>query len=153
MLKSGVVTAAVLLFLAVATGERMWPSTTARAGRSLAGLALISHAGGQSLIAYALAHLPATFSAVGLLLQPAIAALLAWLLFAEAIGGWQAAGAAVILAGIVLARRGSVAARGRRQGAAMSALGAPWEPWPADLGHRSRLRRPAGCRRLRPHRS
>jgi len=34
-------------------------------------------AGGQSLIAYALAHLPAAFSSVSLLLQPAVAALLA----------------------------------------------------------------------------
>ena len=109
MLKSGVVSALVLLLLALASGERMWPATMG-GWATLVGLALISHAGGQSLIAYALAHLPATFSAVGLLLQPAIAALLAWLLFAEAIGGWQAAGAAVILAGIVLARRGSLAA-------------------------------------------
>ena len=108
MLKSGAVSAVVLLLLALATGERMWPSTGA-GWAILFGLALISHAGGQSLIAYALAHLPATFSAVGLLLQPVIAALLAWFLFAEAIGGWQAAGASVILAGIVLARRGSVA--------------------------------------------
>jgi drug/metabolite transporter (DMT)-like permease len=114
MLKSGVVTAAALLLLAVATGERMWPATMG-GWATLAGLALISHAAGQSLIAYALAHLPATFSAVGLLLQPAIAALLAWLLFAEAIGGWQAAGALVILAGIVLARRGSVASAGADQ--------------------------------------
>jgi drug/metabolite transporter (DMT)-like permease len=106
MLKSGVVTAAVLLLLAASTGERMWPATAA-GWATLCGLAILSHAGGQSLIAYALAHLPATFSAVGLLLQPVIAALLAWLLFAEAIGGWQAAGAAVIFAGIVLARRGS----------------------------------------------
>lgn len=107
MLKSGLVTAAVLLILAAASGERLWPQTAA-GWATLVGLALISHAAGQSLIAYALAHLPASFSAVGLLLQPAIAALLAWLLFGEAIGGWQAAGAAVILAGIVVARRGSV---------------------------------------------
>lgn len=115
MLKSGLVTAAALLLLAVATGEKMWPAT-AGGWVTLAGLALVSHAGGQSLIAYALAHLPATFSAVGLLLQPVIAALLAWLLFAEAIGGCQATGAAVILAGIVLARRGSSASGRAREG-------------------------------------
>ena len=44
----------------------------------LLGLALISHAAGQGLIAYALAHLPATFSSVGLLLQPVVAAFFAW---------------------------------------------------------------------------
>ncbi|MFO1152845.1 MAG: DMT family transporter [Rhodospirillales bacterium] len=113
MVKSGVVTAVVLFVLAAATGERLLPTTTG-GWATLVGLALLSHAAGQSLIAYALAHLPATFSAVGLLLQPAIAALLAWLLFAEAIGGWQAAGAAVILAGIVVARRGSMAVASER---------------------------------------
>ncbi|HSK38859.1 MAG TPA: EamA family transporter, partial [Arenibaculum sp.] len=66
-----------------------------------------SHAGGQSLIAYALAHLPAAFSSVSLLLQPAAAAILAWALLGEALGPWQAAGAVIVLAGIFLARRGS----------------------------------------------
>ena len=37
-------------------------------------------AGGQSLIAYALAHLPASFSSVSLLVQPVVAALLAALI-------------------------------------------------------------------------
>jgi drug/metabolite transporter (DMT)-like permease len=70
-------------------------------------LALLSHAGGQSLIAYALAHLPAAFSSVSLLLQPAVAAVLAWLILDEALGALQAAGAALILTGIYLARRGT----------------------------------------------
>lgn len=107
MLRSGAVSAAALLVLAIAAGEPLWPASLA-GWAVLAGLALVSHAGGQSLIAYALAHLPASFSAVGLLVQPALAALLAWILFGEAIGGWQAAGAAIIVAGVVLARRGSV---------------------------------------------
>ena len=45
----------------------------------LIGLALLSHTGGQSLIAFSLAHLPASFSAITLLVQPATAGLLAWL--------------------------------------------------------------------------
>jgi len=73
----------------------------------LLGLALISHAAGQGLIAYALAHLPAAFSSVGLLAQPAIAAVLAWIIFGEALGPWQGLGAAVVLAGIWQARQGS----------------------------------------------
>lgn len=105
---SGLATAAALLPVAVVSGESLL-AQTARGWMVLAALGLFSHALGQSLIAYALAHLPAAFSSVGLLLQPAIAALLAWLLLAEPIGPWQAAGAVVILAGIVLARRGSVA--------------------------------------------
>jgi drug/metabolite transporter (DMT)-like permease len=75
----------------------------------LIGLALISVAGGQSMIAYALAHLPAAFGSVSLLLQPAAAAVLAWLFLGEALGPWQALGAVIILDGIYLARRGSEA--------------------------------------------
>lgn len=105
---SGLFSAAALLPIAVLSGESLI-ADTAHGWLVLAALGLFSHALGQSLIAYALAHLPAAFSSVGLLLQPAIAALLAWLLLAEPIGPWQAAGAIVILAGIVLARRGSLA--------------------------------------------
>ncbi len=73
----------------------------------LLALALLSHVGGQSLIAYALAHLPAAFSSVSLLLQPVAAALLAWLILSEALGLLQGLGGAVVLAGIAIARRGS----------------------------------------------
>ncbi len=40
----------------------------------LAGLAWVTHAAGQSMIAYALAYLPASFSSLTLLLQPVVAA-------------------------------------------------------------------------------
>ena len=103
---SGVITAAVLLPLGLYDGEAMLPAS-ATGWLVLAGLALFSHAGGQSLIAYALAHLPASFSSVSLLLQPAAAAILAWILLDEPLGTLQAVGAAVILMGILLARRGS----------------------------------------------
>lgn len=103
---SGTITAAALLALAAVSEERLLPGS-GEGIAVLAGLALISHAGGQSLIAYALAHLPAGFSSVSLLLQPAVAALLAWLLLAEPLGPLQGVGAAVILCGIVLARLGS----------------------------------------------
>ncbi len=103
---SGLVTCLVLLPVAVISGESLI-ATSVSGWAVLVGLALVSHAGGQSLIAYALAHLPAAFSSVGLLLQPAVAAVLAWIILAEALGPWQALGAAVILVGIYLARRGS----------------------------------------------
>ncbi len=103
---SGLVTCAVLLPVALVSGEGLI-ATTVYGWAILLGLALISHAGGQSLIAYALAHLPAAFSSVSLLLQPAVAALLAWVILGEALGPWQALGALVILVGIYLARRGS----------------------------------------------
>jgi drug/metabolite transporter (DMT)-like permease len=106
MAVSGVVSCGALLLLALATEERLMPTTPEALAR-LAALAVFSHAGGQSLIAYALAHLPAAFSSVGLLLQPAVAALLAWALLNEPLGPLQGAGAVVILAGIVFARMGS----------------------------------------------
>ncbi|AHF82408.1 membrane protein [Rhizobium leguminosarum bv. trifolii WSM1689] len=68
------------------------------------GLAFISHAGGQVAITYALAYLPAAFSSLTLLLQPVVAAILAWALLNEAIGTMQALGGAVVLAGIMVAR-------------------------------------------------
>jgi drug/metabolite transporter (DMT)-like permease len=98
---------ALLLFpVALATGEPMLPQT-AGGWWILAGLALVSHAAGQGLIAFALAHLPAAFSSVSLLFQPVMAALFAWLLLSESLAPLQLAGGLVVLLGIYLARRGS----------------------------------------------
>ena len=72
------------------------------------GLAFISHAGGQVAITYALAYLPPAFSSLTLLLQPVVAAILAWALLNEAIGTMQAFGGAVVLAGIMIARTSRV---------------------------------------------
>jgi drug/metabolite transporter (DMT)-like permease len=98
---------AILLFpVALATGEPMLPQT-ASGWWILVGLALVSHAAGQGLIAYALAHLAAAFSSVSLLLQPVMAALFAWLLLSEPLVALQVAGGVIVLLGIYLARRGS----------------------------------------------
>ena len=104
MAASGVVTAVTLLPIALLSGETMWPATP-RGWAVLAGLAVVSHLGGQSLIAYALAGLPASFASVGLLVQPATAALAAWLLLGETLTAGQLAGGLLLLAGILLARR------------------------------------------------
>ncbi len=104
---SGLVTACVLLPLALASGEQILPAT-ATGWLKLVGLALISQAAGQSLIAYAMAHLPATFSSVGLLLQPVIAALFAWVLLGETLGGIAIAGGVAVLVGIAIAHRAEV---------------------------------------------
>ncbi|MBI1207208.1 MAG: EamA family transporter [Azospirillum sp.] len=103
---SGVVTGVALLPIALLSGETLVAGSAA-GWAVLVVLALVSHCGGQSLIAYALAHLPAAFGSVGLLLQPALAALLAWALLAEPLGPTQGLGAAIVLLGIFLARRGS----------------------------------------------
>jgi drug/metabolite transporter (DMT)-like permease len=99
-------TALILLPVALASGETMLPAG-ARGWMVLLGLAWITHAAGQGLIMFALAHLPAAFSSVGLLLQPVLAAGFAWVLLTEPLSTLQIAGGAVVLAGIYLARRGS----------------------------------------------
>ncbi|MFN7086694.1 MAG: DMT family transporter [Burkholderiales bacterium] len=99
---SGVVMSAVLLPLALLANEPFFPATQT-GWIKLFGLALISQVAGQSLIAYAMAHLPATFSSVGLLLQPVMAALFAWLLLGETMGTTQIIGGIVVLVGIRIA--------------------------------------------------
>lgn len=106
MIGSGLATSAALLPIAVMSGESL-VAESLYGWMILLGLALVSHCGGQGLIAFALAHLPAAFSSVSLLLQPAVAAGLAWILLGEALGRLQGFGAGLILAGIYLARRGS----------------------------------------------
>lgn len=99
-------TAWILLALSLLNGESLAiPTWSALA--ILLGLAWLSHAGGQGAIAFALAHLPPAFGSVSLLLQPAVAALLGWLILSEPLTPTQAAGGVVILTGIVIARRGS----------------------------------------------
>lgn len=103
---STITTAVLLVPVAAGSGESLM-ATTAHGWVVLVGLALVGQVAGQSLIAYAFAHLPTSFSSVALLLQPAIAALLAWVILGEQLGPVQALGGAVVLAGIVIARRAS----------------------------------------------
>lgn len=106
MLVSGTACAAALLPAALAMGETILPASPA-GWLVLAGLALVCQFAGQSLITWAVAHLPATFSSVSLLVQPVAAAVFAWLLFGEALVALQWFGGAAVLAGIWLARRGT----------------------------------------------
>ena len=70
-------------------------------------MALVAQIAGQTVIAYALAHLPASLSSVSLLVQPLTATVAAWVIFGETIGGMQAAGGALLLGGIYVSKRGS----------------------------------------------
>lgn len=113
--------ATLLLPVSLLAGEQMLPQT-ARGWGVLIGLALLSHCAGQGLIAYALAHLPAAFSAVGLLVQPLAAAVFAWLLLAEPLGPRQAAGAAIVLAGILICRMSVTTPKGETTQGSRKAL-------------------------------
>ncbi len=70
-------------------------------------LALVPQCIGQGCIVWALSRLPASFSAVVLLLQPVFAAFLGWFLLAELLNSWQIAGSIVVLVGILLAKIGT----------------------------------------------
>ena len=103
---STAISAAALLPFALLSPQPFWPAS-AGGWLAVCGLAVVSQVFGQGLIAYAFAHLPASLSAVSLLIQPVMAALFAWILFGEAIGPAQFAGGVIVLAGIWIARRGS----------------------------------------------
>jgi len=69
---------------------------------ALLGLGLISQLTAYFALAYALGHLPATVTSVGLLAQAPLTAVLAVPLLGESLGAAQAAGAALVLAGIFI---------------------------------------------------
>ena len=106
MIWSGIVSCLALIPMAILSGEGLFAS-------SLTGwlvlllLALLSQAGGQSLITFSLAHLSPALGSVGLLLQPVLAALLAWVLFGEVLGSLQLFGGMIVLVGIYFAKRGA----------------------------------------------
>jgi drug/metabolite transporter (DMT)-like permease len=101
---SSLVTALILFPVAFVSGEQVLPSSIV-GWMKLFGLALIAQVAGQSLIAYAMAHLPPRLSSVGLLLQPVMAALFAWLILGETLGALQFAGALLVLIGIRIAHQ------------------------------------------------
>jgi drug/metabolite transporter (DMT)-like permease len=105
---SSLVTCVGLLAATVAAGESVMPKSAYGLGVVIA-LAWISQAAGQGLIAYSLGHLPAAFSALVILIEPLTAAILGWLLLTEPLGWLQIGGGAVVLAGILVARRGGSA--------------------------------------------
>jgi len=106
MFYSSTVTCVLLLAATLLSGEGLLPGT-ASGWIVLFALAWISQAMGQGLIAYALGHLPASFSALAILIEPLTAAILGWVWLGEALGVLQAVGGVVVLAGIAVARRAS----------------------------------------------
>lgn len=104
MLASSAVGALTLGVLAVLAGEDVTPAAPA-AWLWLVLLGVLVHAGGQGAIGYALGRLPAGLTALMILVQPVVAAAMAWVLFGEALGPLRLAGAAVVLAGLWMAAR------------------------------------------------
>jgi drug/metabolite transporter (DMT)-like permease len=104
MVWTSAVGAAVLL-PAMLVAEEPFLAQSVAGWAVLLALGVLSHAAGQGLIAFALAHLPVGFSGVALLVQPLAAVVFAWILLGEALGPFQGLGGAVVIAGVMLARR------------------------------------------------
>lgn len=100
------IVSALLLLPAALLADGVFVPEAPKGWLPLIGLALVTHVLGQGLIVYGLAHIPAAVGAIGLLIQPVIAAILAWVIFAEALGPLHVAGGVLILGGIWLSRRG-----------------------------------------------
>ena len=104
MAVSGLVSAPLMFIGAAAANETLLPQT-GKGWLVVLALGLISHLGGQGLIAYGLAHVQAAFSAAVLLWQPVVAAILAAMVLGETLSGLQLVGGVVVLLAIYLAQR------------------------------------------------
>jgi len=84
---------------------------------------------GQGGVAWSLGKLPASVTAVTILIQPIVAGLLSWWIFGETLTPVQALGGALVLAAIVLAQLST-----RRKPAPQTKTGAGFEdPAPVDF--------------------
>ena len=124
----------VLLSVAmVGLGEDITPETLGGWVACL-GLAVV-HVSGQGAIAWALGKLPTATASVVVLIQPVVAGLLGWMLFAETVVAMQVAGAALALTGVAVAQWASARNEGLRPGMKRA-------PIPLETGARECPRRP-----------
>ncbi|MEI2384958.1 DMT family transporter [Breoghania sp. JC706] len=121
--RSTLVTASALFIAALIMEDTFLPGTWAGVS-ALVALAVISHTGGQGLLAFALGHLSAAFSSLVIFLEAVAAGFFGWLIFAEALTPLQFAGGGAILAGIWVARP--------RHGATAPAASPAPAPLPTD---------------------
>ena len=91
-----------LALVALVLGETMIPATLAGWGACVA--MGFMHVAGQGGVAWSLGKLPASVTAVTILIQPIVAGLLSWWIFGETLTPVQALGGALVLAAIVLAQ-------------------------------------------------
>src|SRR5688572_28142627 len=94
--------APVLLAIALALGEPVWPTNWA----PILGLVVTSQLIGQGLLVYALKHFSPLVIGIALLTQPAVAALVGWLSFDEVLTALDLFGIALVGSALVLAKVG-----------------------------------------------
>lgn len=104
MAGSGIISAVLLLAPALLADGAFIPSSI-EGWLPLIGLALVTHVLGQGLIIYGFAHISASYGSIGLLIQPVVAAILAWIIFSETLGPLHIAGAVMILVGIAVSQQ------------------------------------------------
>lgn len=102
MLWSTAVGMPLMLLAALIMREQIVP-TGPMGWAACIGLGLV-HVTGQGGVAWALGKLPATITAVTILVQPVVAGLVSWWAFGETLTPIQALGGATVLAAIVLAQ-------------------------------------------------
>jgi drug/metabolite transporter (DMT)-like permease len=104
--------APLLLIVALALGEDIAPATLA--GWTACVAMGVMHVFGQGGVAWALGRLPASVTAVTILIQPVVASLLGWMVFGETLTPVQALGGALVLGAVVLAQRSAAVATTRK---------------------------------------
>jgi drug/metabolite transporter (DMT)-like permease len=104
MLGSSIAAGAMMFAAALLAGEQMLPVSLG-GWAALIALGLVSHVFGQGLIAFGMRDAPVGLASILLLSQPLVAAFAAWAIFDEGMGPLEIAGAALILAGLVMASR------------------------------------------------
>lgn len=93
----------VLGLIALLMGENFGPLTW-RDGVSIFGQAVLVHTLGQGLLAYAMGKIPASYSALIMLLAPVNAAFLGWLVYGEELSLMKCAGMVIVMMSILFVK-------------------------------------------------
>ena len=92
--------APILLALALALGEQVWPANWT----PIIALFVTSQLIGQGLLVYSLGHFPPLIIGLALLTQPAIAAVIGWSVFGEVLTGLDVLGMLLLGSALVVAK-------------------------------------------------
>lgn len=92
--------APVLLAIALALGEPVWP----QAWGPVVGLFVLSQLIGQGLMVFALRYFPPLVVGLALLTQPAVASIYGWLAFGEVLSGMDIVGMVLVGAALAVSR-------------------------------------------------
>jgi drug/metabolite transporter (DMT)-like permease len=109
MAGSSLVAALICLAVTILSGESLFPISPAQNWLAmwwpLLVLGLVSHVGGQGLLAVGFGLVPTHIASVLILWQPVLAGILGWVILSEALGPFQLAGGVLVLIGVWLAKR------------------------------------------------